>query len=303
MISPIDIARKQILADPMVITPKFGQKRLRALSNADQVLGNTEAHLFKSEPNALKRYNPALSGHLAFAAIDGFRKGTAQIDEIAPNILAFVFLYVGLKMNNCLSRDYPDAEQVIAWFGEQSVCGPNGRPQTMFDLLSHLRIVIRRQVRWDFQPEAAIETLFRPFLADSSKEHWDNLCAHLIEQYRVSSIAKNRDATETGNDLQTSESESAVTRIPLASKVKSKPSKKISPKSSNSTARPTDLLLTMQSLYTRDMQLRASFNFLAFRTRVTRILELCAELLIQNGICIADKYMGEPQLSKTGLRR
>jgi len=289
--SPVEIARKLILVDPMTMTPKFGPKRLRAFRNADPVLGSAGAHLAQSPPNALKRYNPALSGHLAFAALDGFRKGTAHIDEMAPNTVAFLFLYIGLKVNDCLSKDYPDAEQVIDWFGEQSVFGTNGRPRSTFDIINRLRALINRSVRWDLHPEAEIETLFHPFLADNSKENYDNLQAYLTTQYRASPITKAADASETKTGQNFSESQS---KIPRPTKVKLKLPQKSEASSSKPTPRPIDLLATMQSLYTRDIQLRASFNFLAFRTRVTPILEHCARLLLENNFGIPDKHSGEP---------
>jgi hypothetical protein len=109
----MDVARKLVLADPMVFNSTCSTKRSQVFMEVNPILASTNAHLSTSAPHALKRYSPALSARLTFAVTDGMLCATAQFENEEPNIIAFLLLYTRLQASDRLSKDFDDADPFL----------------------------------------------------------------------------------------------------------------------------------------------------------------------------------------------
>lgn len=56
-----------------------------------------------------------------------------------------------------------------------------------------------------------------------------------------------------------------------------------------------DMLTKLQSLFTPTIQLRASFNFISFRTCIYLILVLCKERCWAVGVRMSPEYLSKPE--------
>jgi hypothetical protein len=291
---PLKIVRDLILTDRMVVTINFGQKRMDLLQKTDEVLAGLPAHHAQSAEGTIKRLNSLLPGRLVSAALHGMHMATAQVEQESPIVIAFLLLDAGLCATGWLSEAYPDAEQIVVWFTEEKVFG-TANQNSVPSLLRQLREHLKPGADLNFLPATTFEVAVQAFMADENETTWRALRGLLVQQYH-----KSIDEADpiVSDDNDTSIESSGVKDIPLTAKKKHRSGgrHRKSGKQKSTKPGPTDieLLTTMHTLYSKDDQIRASFNFLAFRHQVMPVLLSCAETLMKKNIRLSDDMQGLP---------
>ncbi|KAF1850145.1 uncharacterized protein K460DRAFT_11289 [Cucurbitaria berberidis CBS 394.84] len=189
-------AQQLVQSDPMVIIKNFGKKILKSLQRRDPALGSIEAHMKTPPVEALKLYNPALSGRLAFTMIDGQLASAIRVEKDSPNSLAFLWLYIGLKVTGWLSLDYADAELMISWYVEQGLFGPDGRPKSVEEIIDCINRLHTTESEAPSFPKSDVENLVSDFVLEDTSESWEKLQNSLIALAQSSKIGKKDDGEE-----------------------------------------------------------------------------------------------------------